>query len=83
MADIGEMMTNYNNYEEIEDELRENGLDWYVKFNNNGVIEFFRCEFCDGPTLGHSTIKCQQLGDSYDDKIRKSFENWVERSTKF
>ena len=50
-------------------------MDWYVKFNNNGVIEFFRCEFCDGPTLGHSTTKCQHLGDRYDDKIRTSFEN--------
>ena len=76
-------MANYRNFEEIEDELRENGLEWYVKFDTNGGIEFFRCEFCDRPTLGHITTKCRQLGGRYDDQTWKSFENWVERSTEF
>ena len=57
MADIGEMMANYRNYKEIENKLQENGLEWYIYIYNGG-IEFFHCEFCDGPTLGHSTTKC-------------------------
>ena len=72
-----------NNYKKIDDitlEVRNSEIEDLLKFDNNGKYEFFKCETCDGPILGHQEVKCRGLdGIRYNTQIVKSFENWLER----
>ena len=44
MTTVEEMIANYKSLVDIENQLKENGLRWYVKFNNIGGMKLFRCE---------------------------------------
>ena len=80
---MNEMKKNYKKLEEIALDIKNHGLDEYVKFDNNGRYDFFKCEDCDGPMLGHLQTKCRNRDHNYDDRTVKSFEGWLERSHEF
>ena len=53
-----------------------------MKFKNTGEYQFFKCEDCDGPILGHLQAKCRN-GENYDDRTVTKFEGWLERIPEF
>ena len=73
---MSEMKKNYKKLEDISTDIKNHGLDEYLKYENTGRYKFFKCEGCDGPMLGHQQAKCRN-GDRYDDRTVKSFEGWL------
>ena len=69
MVTIAEATKNYKMVEEIELQLKESGLEYWVKFDFHGEISFYRCEHCDGPTLGHSNTRCRQFAGQYTEAV--------------
>ena len=53
-------------------------MEEYLEFDNTGRYEFYKCESCDGPMLGHLQNKCRHK-DPYDERTVKSFENGLKR----
>ena len=76
------MKNNYKKLEDISTDIKNHGIDEYLKYDNHGRFGFFKCEGCDGPMLGHQQTKCRH-GERYDDRTVKSFENWLERIPEF
>ena len=70
------------NVENITIRLKADTLEDYLKFKSNGEYEFFSCENCDGPMLGHQVTKCNH-GEGYDEKTITKFEKWLERIPEF
>ena len=52
------MKNNYKKLEDISADVKDHGIDEYLDFNNLGRFEFFHCEECTGPMLGHIQTKC-------------------------
>ena len=52
------MKNNYKKLDDISEEIKNHGVDEYLKYDNLGRFEFFHCEECDGPMLGHIQTKC-------------------------
>ena len=75
---MNDMKKNYMKQEEITINIKTHGLKEYLEFKNTGEYQFFRCEDCDGPILGHIQAKCRN-GDTYDDRTITKFEGWLER----
>ena len=79
IENIGEMKNNYKNIDDIMHEVRSSEIEDFLEFVNNGRYEFYKCENCDGPILGHQEVKCRGLdGIRYDEQVVKSFENWLD-----
>ena len=77
MTQVTEMKANYKKIDDIKTDIKNTGLDEFLKFNNHGRYGFFKCEACAGPMLGHQQVKCRGLnGERYDDRTAKSFEDW-------
>ena len=76
---INEMKKNYKKSEEITTDIKTHGLDEYLEFDNTGRYEFYKCESCEGPMLGHLQNKCRNK-DPYDEQTTKSFEYWLKRN---
>ena len=55
---IDMMKSNYKKLDNITTDIKNHGLDEYLDYDNQGRFEFFRCEGCDGPMLGHIQSKC-------------------------
>ena len=53
--------TNYKKIIEIQEELRNVKIDNHLKFDYQGDYKFNKCEYCDGPLLGHMAQKCPML----------------------
>ena len=51
------MKKNYGAVSEIEEELKNVGIENFLDFNANDAFEFAKCEGCDGPLLGHLEVK--------------------------
>ena len=79
---IDAMKKNYKNLDEITADVKNHGIDEYLKHDTHGRFGFYLCEGCAGPMLGHIQTKCQH-GERYDDRMIKSFENWLERIPEF
>ena len=75
---INEMKKNYKKSEDITTDIQTHVLDEYLEFHNTGRYEFYKCESCDGPMLGHLQNKCRHK-DPYDERTVKSFENGLKR----
>ena len=60
------MKNNYKKLDDISTDVKNHGIDEYLKYDNHGRFGFFKCEGCDGPMLGHQQTKCRH-GDRYDD----------------
>ena len=73
---IKTISTNYKKLSEIQEELRNVNIENHLKFNYQGDYVFKKCEYCDGPLLGHTTQKCPKL--DYDKKVVKKFDNHLE-----
>ena len=71
---------NYLKQEDITINIKAHGLEEYVELKNNGEYQFFKCEDCDGPILGHIQAKCK---DNYDDRTITKFEGWLKRIPEF
>ncbi len=65
---------NYLNQEDITKNIKAHGLKEYLEFKNTGEYEFFKCEDCEGPILGHIQVKCQ---DTYEEWTVTKFEGWL------
>ena len=52
------MKNNYKKIDDIAADIKNHGLDEYLKYDNQGRFGFFCCEGCDGPMLGHIQSKC-------------------------
>ncbi len=76
---ITEMKKNYKSSEEITTDIKNNGLDEYLEFDNTGRYKFYRCKSCDGPMLGHLQNKCRHK-EPYEDQMIKIFEGWLKRN---
>ena len=81
-AAMDSMKKNYMKQEEITINIKTHGLKEYLKFKNTGEYQFFKCEDCDGPILGHIQAKCRN-GENYDDRTVTKFEGWLERIPEF
>ena len=57
---------------EIQEELKNVGIENYLWTYYDGSYEFRKCEYCDGPMLGHLKEKCPKVDYSEDDV--KKFE---------
>ena len=81
MTTINDIKSDYKNEEEIGEELKGANVDYAVEFNSIGEYEFFRCEICGGPMLGHIGPKCRGLkGVRYEEPIVKAFEDWLRKN---
>ena len=70
------MKANYKKEEEIQAEIRNTAIEEYCEFDNTGRLDFFRCESCDGPILGHIAVKCRAFsanGQIYDKDMTQIF----------
>ena len=65
--------TNYKKVSEIQEELKNVNIENRLKFNYQGDYVFKKCEYCDGPLLGHIPQKCPTL--DCDEKDVNKFEN--------
>ena len=86
MAQINEIKANYKKINDIRIDIRrtETSLEEFLKFDNQGRYEFYRCETCAGPILGHLEVKCRGLsGERYDTQTIRSLEDWLERIDDF
>ena len=79
---VAEMKRNYKNADEIETDLKNTGLDEYLKHDVQGRFGFYLCEGCAGPMLGHRQEKCRHT-ERYDSQTVNSFQNWLERMPEF
>ena len=62
MEALGRIILNYWTNEEMEEELREYGIEEFATFDEWDRVTFFNCEFCAGPELGHRDRMCMQAG---------------------
>ena len=51
MNPIDELKANYTKEEEIQADARNTDIEEYCEFDNQGRLDFFRCESCDGQYL--------------------------------
>ena len=58
--------------------LRADGLEEYLKFKSNGEYEYFECENCDGPMLGHQVAKCRH-NEGYEETTIVGFKKWLDK----
>ena len=72
---MNKMTKNYKKQEEITIDIKNHTLDEYLEFGTPGHYQFFKCEDCDGPILGHQQAKCRN-GDRYDERTLTSFEGF-------
>ena len=79
---VADMKRNYKNADEIETDLKNTGIDEYLKHDVQGRFGFYLCEGCAGPMLGHRQEKCRHT-ESYDSQTVNSFQNWLERMPEF
>ena len=47
------MKSNYKKLDDISTDVKNHGIDEYLKYDNHGRFGFLKCEGCDGPMLGH------------------------------
>ena len=73
MSTMDNIKSNYKKVSEIQEELKNVNIENHLEFNYQGDYVFKKCEYCDGPLLGHITQKCPKL--DYDEKDVKKFEN--------
>ena len=73
--------TNYKSENDIRKELTHVDLDNFVDFGYNGQIDFVRCPYCNGPTLGHLEPKCPRL--DYDKDILEKFDRYLKGMEEF
>ena len=66
------IITNYKKVSEIQEELKNVNIENYLEFNYQGDYVFKKCEYSDGPLLGHITQKFPRL--DYDENAVKKFE---------
>ena len=52
------MKNNYKKLDDISADVKNHGIDEYLKYDNHGRFGFFHCEGCAGPMLGHIQTKC-------------------------
>ena len=69
------MKSNYMKVSDIQEELKNVVIENYLEFENNGKYEFWRCEDCNGPMIGHLTAKCPKV--EYSDDDVKRFEIYI------
>ena len=55
------MKNNYKKIDDITEEVRKSEIEDFLNFDNDGKYEFFKCENCDGPILGHQEVKFRGL----------------------
>ena len=72
------MKSDYLTMEDITARLRAEGLEEYLKFKSNGEYEYFECENCDGPMLGHQVAKCR-YNEGYEEKTVVRFKRWLDK----
>ena len=77
------MKKNYKSADEITADLKNIGLDEFLKHDVHGRFGFYLCEGCGGPILGHIQTKCRGLTESYDSQTVNKFQNWLERLPDF
>ena len=75
---IDMMKSDYMTVENITTKLRADGLKEYLKFKSNGEYEYFECENCDGPMLGHQVAKCRH-NEGYEEKAIVGFKKWLDK----
>ena len=77
MTKINKMKSDYKNMEEMKAEVMAVNIEEFLQFNNNGRFDFYKCESCGGPMLGHMEAKCRGLkGARYEEPIVKAFKDW-------
>ena len=59
------MKNNYKKEADISTDVKNHGIDEYLKYDVYGRFGFFHCELCEGPLLGHQQTKCRN-GERYD-----------------
>ena len=60
---------NYQSEEEIEKELKNDGIENLVEFNANDEYVFRKCEKCEEPLIGHMKVKCKGENVRYSKKL--------------
>ena len=80
---VDTMKKNYKNADEITADLKNTGLDEFLKHDVHGRFGFYLCEGCGGPMLGHIQTKCCGLTEGYDSQTVNKFQNWLERLPEF
>ena len=74
------MKGDYKKIEEIQAEIRSVYIENFLEFDNNGRYNFYKCESCGGPMLGHIEAKCRGLrGARYEEPTVKAFQDWLRR----
>ena len=61
MTQINDMKNNYKKLDDITTEVLNSEIEDLLKFDSNGRYDFFKCETCGGPILGHQEVKCRGL----------------------
>ena len=46
-------MSKYTKDSDIQEELKNVRIENHIEFYDDGRYEFRKCEYCDGPLLGH------------------------------
>ena len=72
------MKSDYMTVENITTRLRTDGVQEYLKFKSNGEYDYFECENCDGPMLGHQVAKCR-YSEGYEEKTVVRFKKWLDK----
>ena len=80
-VEMDDIKSNYMKESEIQEELKNVGIDNHLEIYYDGSYKFRRCEYCDGPLLGHLKEKCPKE-DSSEDYV-KEFEEYIKNIGEF
>ena len=77
-TEMNSIWQNYKEDYEIENGLEKAEIEDYMAMNES---KFKRCEYCNGPLLGHIEPKCPKI--KYDETEVKRFEKYLGKLREF
>ena len=80
-VEMDNIRSNYMKESEIQEELKNIRIKIHLEIYYDGSYKFRKCEYCDGPLLGHLKEKCPKEDYSEDDV--KKFEKYIENIGEF